>query len=425
MRAWALWWFGVLLVPLAGIVMVAAKGHCAGFWPTDIVTHQRCVGLVPGIVWAMWLAAFAAMTIGMLGLERASLRAVAIAQLFAGLAFAATPTMPTADAYQYHVYGDASRTWSPWQPSRLVPDRESTATGLRIWGNPPQPSPYGPLFVLYERGLLAAFPALGADQLIYVERSVDVFALLAMTLLLRGPRIAWWALHPLVLFEFAVAAHCDVLMLLLLAISIRSRSAILAGVAIGASGMIKLVGLGASAFRIGALPSALVTVAVFLALFPAAATLAPQQAATIGFGGSPALLAATLLKAMHVPGAEAIARWSVVLAGVITVCALRVQRRDVPVHATLLLIGCSTWIVPWYLTWVVFAARFAHRRAAIAAYCIASGSLVLESVNQVSPHTELAAAVVFLLLAGLSLRYAWSHGAVPTLVRMRPLSART
>jgi hypothetical protein len=412
-RAWALWWCGVFLIPVSGAVMLLDRGHCTGFWPTDVVTHHRCVDTSASMVWLMWLVAFACMTVAMFRLERAGLRSVLFAQLIAGIVFCVTPTMPTADAYQYHLYGEISQRWNPWQPTWLVSARESSATGLRIWGNPPQPSPYGPILVIYERGLLEAFPALSADQLIYVERCVSLMAMVAVTFLLSGPRVAWWALHPLVLFEFAVATHVDVLMLLLLAVSLRSSNAILAGIALGASGMVKIIGLGAAAFRVAALPAALVTVGVFLALFPGAVTLAPLGIATAGYSGSPALVVLTLLRALHVPDAAAFAQGAVVGGGILLATTLRVQRRDIPVYATLILIMCATWVVPWYLTWLVFAARFAHRRTAVAAAVIAAASLILESKNQVGGRTELLATFVFLTVVVFTLLHAWSRGNPP------------
>jgi hypothetical protein len=412
-RKWILWWFGVALVPLSGLIMTFGTRRCSGFWPTDVVTHHRCVGAVPAIVWLMWLLAFACMTAAMIGLERAKFRTVVLAQAVAGILFVFTPTMPTADAYQYHIYGAMLGHSSPWRPAPLVTDRPAVATGLRIWGNPPLPAPYGPLFVLYEHELGESFPRLSADQLIYIERVVGLLAALAITVLLRGPRVAWWALHPLILFEFAVAAHCDVFMLGFLAASVRLRNPIAAGIAIGCSAMVKLVGLGASAFRIGTLPYALATAAAIIAFFPTAATLAPAAAAASGFSGSPALFVIVLVHALHVPQPEAVTRAVVLALGIVVAISLRSGRRDAPLYGTLLFILCSTWIIPWYLTWLVFASRFAHRRTAVAAALIASASLVLEAKNQFANRIELVQAFLFLSAVAGSLGWAWSRGDGP------------
>ncbi len=244
-------------------------GRCSGFWPRFVaVPHHRCTGLVPAAVWLVWLLAFALMTSGMLRLDRCRLSTVLAAQIVAGLLFVITPTMPTADAYAYHVYGAMLGQTNPWHPGAISSHRPAIVTGLSIWGNPPMPSPYGPLFLIYEHVLIGAFPGLSADGLIIVERACSLLAAVAITVLLRGPRVAWWALHPLVLFEFAVCAHCDVFMLALIALSIRLRSSILAGIAIGCSAMIKIVAAGAVVFR----PATLATA------FASAATMPPSCA---------------------------------------------------------------------------------------------------------------------------------------------------
>ena len=127
-----------------------------------------------------------------------------------------------------------------------------------------------------------------------------------------------------------------------------------------------------------------------------------------------------LLKACHAPQPDAIARIAIVIAGALAAMVVRTGRRDAPFYATLLLIGCSTWILPWYLTWVLLAARFAHRRTAVAAAVIASASLILEAGNQVAARAELAAALIFLTTVVISLRSAWRSGAAPrTIVASR------
>ncbi len=400
--------------------MVLHARSCAGLWAVDVATHHRCAGFVPAIVWGMWLASFACMTFALPRFERAPLRTLLVCQILAGLAFVVTPMLPTADPYAYHVYGAASTLWDPWHPTVLVAHREALTTGLRIWGNPPFPSPYGPLFVAYERLLLAVFPAFSADQLIYVERSISLGAVVAITVMLRGPRIAYWALNPLVLYEFALAAHCDVLMLLLIAVAIRLRNPLLAGVAIGCSGLIKVVGLGAGAFRLAALPTALATVVIVLLIQPHAASVGPLIAAS-GFSGSPGLIVASLAKrllaAQHL---DTVVRFVLLAIGIAVALVVRVARRDAPVYATLLLLACSSWIVPWYLTWVVFAARYAHRTTTIAVIWIAAASMLLEAHNQTgAAKTELLAAIAFLVSTAIALCWAWKHGAAPRLAFRR------
>lgn len=414
-RWWIVWWTGVAIVPISGIIVIAAAKTCTGFFPVGTSADHGCRSPVTALVWGLWLIAFACMTIPLTRFDNLRLRTVVIVQLIAGIAFLATPMQPTADPYLYHLYGLIGAHWDPWHPVAIVSDRPAIAAGLQLWHNPPIASAYGPLVAWYEHGLLALLPGLGADQLVVVERGVALAAALAVTVLLRGPRIAMWALHPLVLYEFALAAHCDVLMLVLLALSIRLRNAVFAGIAIGLSGMVKVVGLGAVAFRWAAIPSAVLTVAVFALADPRFLSLTALYGAVYGFSGSPELVVAVFAKSLfHARAPELIARILVIAAVVACAIALRVQRRSAPAYAVLLVLAASSWIVPWYLTWALFAARYAHRPTAIAISTIAAGAMILEAPNEVSAHgVELLSALAFLLFAGLALVRAWLRGESP------------
>ncbi len=112
---------------------------------------------------------------------------------------------------------------------------------------------------------------------------------------------------------------------------------------------------------------------------------------------------------------------TVITAAVILLLSIRCQRRDAPICGVLLLLLCSKWIVPWYLTWLIFGARYAHRRAAIAPALIGSLSLLLEAKNQVTPaRIELIQTLAFLTCAAIALRWAGSAGSRLTL---RPWAA--
>jgi len=419
---WIVWWIGVAIIPVSGIIVVTAAKTCTGFFPVGPLPDHGCMSPVTAIVWGLWLLSFACMVIPLPRFDRVPLRTVVIVQIVAGIAFVLTPTEPTADVYAYHVYGAVGPNWDPWHPTVLVSNREAIVTGLRLWHNPPMPSPYGPVLVWYEHALLAAFPNFTADQLIYVERCISLAVAVFVTLLLRGPRIAMWALHPLVLYEFALAAHCDILMLGLIALAIRLRNPILAGVAIALAGMVKIVGLGAILFRPAAIASAIATVAVVALVDRQFITPKALYGAVYGFNGSPGLVIAVLMKLVfHVQQPDAVVRALVVGAAIVCALTFRVQRRDAAAYAVLLLVAASSWIVPWYLTWPVFAARYAHRVTTIAVSVIAAASMLTEAHAQVhAPATLILGTLAFLTVWALALGWAWRNGPAPRFVFRKP-----
>jgi hypothetical protein len=362
---WLLWGAGVALVPLGGL-LVPGDGNP---FPLAVNLPVR-TGL---LLWIVWGAAFASMFAAMLGLRTVGARTVAAAQLCAGI-FVATLTFaaPSPDPYTYVTYGEIDRGGhDPWRPYHATVVDDATRVAVHAWGNPVGAAPYGPLFILGERALLAVVPHDATRTLILVHRYVALLAAVGITLLVRGPRVAFWGLHPLVLFVFPVSGHNDALMLVLVALSLRVRSAFLAGIAIGAAGMVKIVGLGSLLFRpsktiVVTFAGAGAAIAGFLALQPHAATLAPVIRVTehrhFG-GGSPAYLIEKVFDALHF--AEPRYAALLVLLWLTLLCLYRVRkpwsRRDASLYAALIVVALSPFVFANYVCWVLFPALWASR----------------------------------------------------------------
>jgi hypothetical protein len=363
---WTMWGTGVLIVPIAGWLV-----------PRDGLPYP-VVFMVPGragvLLWVAWGVAFGLMFGAMLGLRRAGFRTVAVAQLCAGLFVATfTPAAPSSDPYSYIVYGEtAQRGGNPWQRIRVTTDYDAMRVAARSAEDAHfvGPSTYGPLFMLAERALVAVVPKTATARLVLIERYLATFAAVGVTLLVRGPRIAFWGLHPLVLFLFPVAAHNDVLMLLLLAASLRIRNAFFSGVALGAAAAVKLVAIGALVFRpkrmiVQGIGAAL-TIGALLVLQPKAATLGPLLHVSMhsGYGGGSVIFVAEkFLTALHLADPKLTAQ--LLLLGTLLLVLYRVRRRwsrrDASLYGVLILLGLSPFVWINYVSWALFPALWASR----------------------------------------------------------------
>lgn len=358
---WLIWAAGVAAIPLTSF-FVPRDGTP---YPVVYALPER-TGLV---VWAGWGAGFALMFAGMLGLRGIRVRTAVIAQVCASVTIATlTIAAPSSDPYTYVVYGEiAQHGDNPWLWNRVAVDDDVTRVATTAWGNPVGPVPYGSAFLLGERALLHLVPHTSTRTLLLVERYVAALAAIGVTLLIRGPRIAFWALHPLVLFEFALGAHNDALMLLLVAASMRMHKPFLAGFAIGLAAMVKVVALGnlllqrRAAIAVTAAGAAL-GVVTLLALEPQAATLGPQLH-LVPQGPAPTFAVEKILEARRIAHPELAARIIVVFAAIALVLATRARwsRRDAPVYGVALVIAAAPLFYPWYATWALMPALFASR----------------------------------------------------------------
>jgi hypothetical protein len=238
--AWLIWTAGVLLIPLTALLVPRGVG------PYAIV--DKLGGYTGMMIWAGWGIGIALMFFGMIRLRSISVRTAVAAQLCASAVIALlTVALASSDVYSYIVDGESAM--HGWGNGVIPVTDDSTCVAVAIWGNPVGPTPYGAAFILFERTLLALVPHTATQALVLVHRFVAAFAAIGVTLLIRGPRVALWAINPFVLFEFPLNGHNDVLMLFLIAASMRIRQSLLSGFMVGLAGMVKVVALGALAFR--------------------------------------------------------------------------------------------------------------------------------------------------------------------------------
>jgi hypothetical protein len=362
---WIVWGTGVAIVPLASLLVPR------GGTPFPVLPLLAEPARV--LICTSWSLAFGLMFLGMLGLRAANVRTVALAQICASMMIASlTLAAPSTDPFSYVVFGQIDRRGdNPWQPTHVTPSDDVSRVAVEAWKNPFGPAPYGPLFILGERALVSVVPHTSTHTLIVVQRYVAALAAVGVTLLVRGPRIAFWGLHPLVLFEFALGAHNDVVMLLLIAASMRIRQSFFSGIAIGLAPMVKIVALGALLFRSkkGLIPSLLgvaVTFVALLAIEPKAATLGPELHvagnSTMG-GGSPTYLIQKPLESMHVPYPR-LAAQVIIMSGLAVALygtRRRWSRRDAPLYGAMAMLAILPFLLPNYVCWVLLPTLWASR----------------------------------------------------------------
>jgi hypothetical protein len=361
LRAWLLWSLGVALIPAAGLLVPRE----ANSLPVVLFLPAHPQLLVS----VCWTLAFGLMFAGMLGLRAASVRSVVLAQICASLVVASLTVLASSiDPFCYVVFGEMA---NPWQPTNVTLNDGVSRVAMEWYSNPFGPTPYGPLFILGQHALLAVVPHTSTHTLIVVQRFAAALAAIGVTFLIRGPRIAFWGLHPLVLFEFTLGAHNDVLMLLLVAASMRIKQSFFSGIVLGLAPMVKIVALGALLFRskkglIPALLGAAVAIVALLAIEPQAATLAPLLHVSGNAnmeGGSPTYLIQKPLESIHVPHARSAAQ--IILVSAVGVFLYRARRRwsrrDAPLYGVLILLALLPFLTASYVSWVLLPALWASR----------------------------------------------------------------
>jgi hypothetical protein len=363
---WIAWSIGVAIVPATSL-LVPRDGTP---FPLVLFLPDR-TGL---LVWSSWALAFGLMFLGMLGLRGAKLRSVVIAQLCASVVVATlTVAAPSSDPFAYAAWGEVEqRGANPWQPTPVTVNDDVMRVATQSWGNPIGAATYGPLFILAERTLLRFIPHTSTRELILVQRYLAAFAAIGVTLLVRGPRVAFWGLHPLVLFAFPLSAENDVFMLLLVAASMRIRQSFISGVALGLAAMVKLVAVGNIVFKqkrqiVATSLGMAVAAAALLAIEPKAATLTPllhvAQQHQFGQGGTPTYLLQNLLESTRLPYPRLVAQ-AIVMATVLVLLyrtRRRWSRRDAALYGAMLLFAILPISNFNYVSWILFPALWASR----------------------------------------------------------------
>jgi alpha-1,6-mannosyltransferase len=177
-------------------------------------------------------------------------RLIILGLLLVGAALVFFPILLSGDAYAYVIYGRLFGVHgvSPYYlPLPLNANFDQVIDQcLTIYGNPPPGDNYGPLWTLLAGGVSSLIASTSLTFQILVQRVIALgFAILAVAGLSRAVRYrqSWlggvgrYAFHPLLLFETAVGAHNDIMMvaLALWAFALVEEMPFVAGLLIGAS----------------------------------------------------------------------------------------------------------------------------------------------------------------------------------------------
>lgn len=404
---WTLWAAGAALFP-CGALLVPRGASPVGL--------ANFLAGAPGIaLWAVWAVGIALMVCAMRMLRGTPLRTVVVAQFLASVAVAAlTTTTPSTDPYLYVELGHIQATGGdPWglpfraQSPETVAAFYADATASRS-SVPPMPSSYGPAFVGFEAALSRLEPSASFAAWVYVHRALSLAAAVAISCLIRGPRIAYWGLNPLVIVEFAIAGHNDALMLLLVALAMRVRSSLGAGLLVGIAGMVKIPALATAAFirrPLLTIAGAGCAVLVLIAAFPRALTATAFAGQAQIRANSLAVGLASLLSRLRCPHADVVSPLLILAAIVLAVrlSGRRWSRRNGPAAASLALLAITPYLQSWYLTWPLFCAPWISRKLRILVVAAAAlGWLFdIETISLTPPHFVALAFWLPLLALGL------------------------
>ncbi|MGH7329463.1 MAG: hypothetical protein ACREJX_14045, partial [Polyangiaceae bacterium] len=232
---------------------------------------------------------------------------------------------------------------------------------IRLYGDRPLPSIYGPAFLDPEALLARATASWPLHQRFVAQRLAALAAAVLLVFAIPRMRRAVWALHPFILFECAAGGHNDVFMLLAVAGAIRLRNVIPAGIAFGVAILVKASAAAAIFVRPRLLFGAVVVIAGFAIVQPSAFDLR----LVLEHMRSP-VYSALLTPLFHRFGlvpALPFLRIAVVLALFAAFVAMRKHRRDRAIPLALAIVAIPPLTTPWYGLWVAFAGVWAHRRA--------------------------------------------------------------
>jgi hypothetical protein len=273
-------------------------------------------------------------------------------QLALGLALIAlVQRLPSSDVYAYRFYGEiVLHGGNPFViGSQLgATQRPAAAAMVALYGNPPIGSAYGPVFLAVQAAIAALLGATAPLRTgAAVQRSLALAAFAATTLMVPRRRRALWALNPFLLFEFALGGHNDAMMLALLALGLRARSAGFGGLAIAAASGVKAVAFVAALVlpRAGVVAAAVCGVAAVVVLSTAQNLVLPLvlQGGRLG----PVWTAVRVLAGIAI---------------VVVLARMRWRRSERGLALAIALVALVPVTHPWYGSWFAFAALWAGRR---------------------------------------------------------------
>jgi len=393
------------LLGCALAVAVGAAGGTAFLLPTRGAAPAWVAGPLAGLGPALGPASFSALLAAMSGcyllivglVERVGSTALVAAVVALHVIAALAPPIVTPDVFSYLVYArvGASPALSPYTspPSVLVGDPVLGFVAFRDL-----PSPYGPLWT-FASAPLAWF---GVPSGVWILKGLTAAAGLGCVALVadvagrlgRSPRAAaaLVGLNPVVVLYGVGGAHNDLLVMLLVLTGLRfavgerpgigaASVAAAAGVKLTAGLALPFLVLGARSRRwalAGALGTGALLVLTGLIAFGAesavgyARALAMQQA-MVSEVSAPWLIGWLLGQGGAGPGVKLVAgvAFLVVLVGLLRRVARGAEWISAAGWATLALLMATTWLMPYYLVWLMPLAALgsrALRRAALGVF---------------------------------------------------------
>ena len=356
----AIWLWTALYI--GALLAIVPLSHVAGTFPDGVLLYGRMHAVTLWIVWslALLLAAIAAWK-----LARIDYRTAIAAQAILGLYLALGINLaPSSDAFMYQFYGQTlAEGKNPWGPLQLDASTRDPLQRLvvRLYGDHPLPSIYGPAFLFPEALLARAMLSLSLHSRLVAQRLLTLLAAMLLVFAIPRSRRSLWALNPFILFEAAVGAHNDFFMLLALAGAIRLRKVIPAGLAFGLAIMVKAAAVFAIFIRPRLVLGGALIVTAFAIIQPAAftayATLAHVHAPTFS------ILLTPLAQRFGILPAVPFVRIAIVLALLGLFVAMRNAKRNRAIPLALAAAAIPPLTTPWYGLWVAFSGAWSHRRA--------------------------------------------------------------
>jgi alpha-1,6-mannosyltransferase len=385
------------------VVVVLALIVGAGAAPSNLVPSARggfprwLAGPLDGVAWplpsiawgALLLVLLVAYALAVSRAERLGLRAVVGAVVVAHVLLLVGPPLLSGDVFSYIGYARLGvlHELSPYThgAEELGPDRVHPFV---LWRD--ARSPYGPSFTL----LTYALVPLGIAGSLWVLKTVAVLASLGCVALVasvaKSPAraAAFVGLNPVVLAFAVGGAHNDLLVAVLLAgaaACLAGRRGVPAAALAVAAGTVKLSALLVVPFAVAADPRrrrAALAAAAALAIALVTAVVAFGASATgmvAAIGRQQVILANHSVPGVltHAVGGHALpgivrVALSLGFAAVVVITLRRAWRGGDPAGAagwaTLALLLTTTWLLPWYLVWLLpLVALSADRRLETAA----------------------------------------------------------
>jgi hypothetical protein len=351
------------------VLAIVPLQHIGGHYPDGVILYGR---LHAATLWIAWSIALVLAAIAAWKLARIDYRIAIALQVVLGMHMAiGLDLAPSSDAYIYQFYGGVvAQGKSPWGSLQLDPATTNPLERLviRLYGDHPVPSIYGPAFLDPESLLARATAAWPLHQRLVAQRLAALAAAAFLVLAIPKRRRAIWALNPFILFECAAGGHNDVFMLLALAGAIRLRKLLPAGIAFGVAVLVKASAAAAIVVR----PRLAFGAALVFAAFAIVQPSAFDFRTVLEHVRSP-VYSALLTPLFHRFGlvpALPFFRIAIVLGLFAAFVAMRKRKRDRPIPLALAIVAIPPLTAPWYGLWVAFSGAWAHRRAFTLAWWI-------------------------------------------------------